>query len=431
MKTIIWKNLSQKEQHKILQRPLIQTKNNLVAATTKIIQSVYRQGDKAVHRFTKLYDKVTLDSFQISPSEFATAIKIISKPTKKALRLAAKQITIFHQAQYPKNIKLKTGTGIICEKQARPINRIGLYVPGGSAPLLSTVLMLGIPAQIAKCPLRILCTPPQPDGTIDPHILYAAKLCKIDLVYKIGGAQAIAAMAYGTATIPKVDKIFGPGNSWVTQAKILCAQDPRGAAYDLPAGPSELMVIADETADPDFVAADLLSQAEHGHDSQVFLVTNHQPLTQTVAIAIKKQLKHLSRRHLATKALQHSCLITVDNLTTAIEIANDYAPEHLIIQTKSSSQWQQKITSSGSVFLGKWSPESAGDYASGTNHVLPTYGYAKSYSGLGVGDFMTHITFQKLTKAGLQNISATIENLATIEGLDAHKNAVTIRLEKK
>lgn len=427
MKTIIWEKISAQKQALVLQRPAMKHRKDLLEGTLKIINSVRNQGDQAIYDLTRQFDQVSLNDLEVSPTEFVVACKVVTNQTKKAMKNAYHHIMNFHRAQYPKKIKIRTGLGIVCEKQARPIAKVGLYIPGGTAPLLSTVLMLGIPAKIARCPTRILCTPPRKNSTIDPHILYAAKLCGIQKVFKVGGAQAIAAMAYGTATIPKVHKIFGPGNAWVTQAKILVAQDQEGAAYDMPAGPSEVMVIADDTANPIFIAADLLSQAEHGADSQVFLITDSQNIARKVILELSRQLKNLPRREIAQQSLNNSFAIVVDNLTTAIAIANEYAPEHLILQTANPRRWQSQINQAGSVFLGKWSPESVGDYGSGTNHVLPTYGYAKCYSGLGVSDFMLQVTFQELTFKGLKQIAKSIETLATIEGLTAHQRAITIR----
>lgn len=428
MQCVIWNDLSTAEQEKILQRPAAVSNQNALQQTQQIIERVRQEGDTAVKYFTKLYDNVDLEQLQVFTAEFDAAEDLISDVAKAALQQAFENLQLFHQAQLPKNIRLETSLGVLCEMQTRPIQSVGLYVPGGTATLPSTVLMLGVPAAIAGCPQRVLCSPPNHDGSINPHILFAAKLCGIDKVYKIGGAQAIAAMAYGTETIPKVYKIFGPGNSWVTRAKILVAQGADGADYDLPAGPSEQMVIADKLANPAFVAADLLSQAEHGIDSQVMLVCDDPLIAAKVNQEIVSQIQSLPRKAIAEKALVNSYAIVAKNLMQAIEIANRYAAEHLILQVQNPRDYIQNIESAGSVFLGPWSPESVGDYASGTNHVLPTYGYCHSFSGLGVADFMKRITFQELTFAGLQNIAPAVETLATIENLEAHRRAVSIRL---
>ena len=338
------------------------------------------------------------------------------------------QLNAFHSQRTPIDIRVETSPGIVCETRKLPIERVGLYIPGGSAPLVSTVLMLGVPAQIANCPLRVLCSPPTKEGAINPYILVAAELCGINKVYKVGGAQAIAAMAYGTETIPKVDKIFGPGNSFVTLAKMLVAQDVMGAVCDLPAGPSEVMIIADRSANPEFIAADLLSQAEHGSDSQVMLICTDAEVADKTKQAVMDQINNLSRRSIAAAALKNSYLILVDTVKEAIAVANEYAPEHLIVQVAEARSYLTEIKCAGSVFLGNWSPESAGDYVSGTNHVLPTYGFAKSLSGLSVGDFMKIMTVQELTKEGLNSVAWTIKELTEMEGLDAHYNAVTLRL---
>jgi histidinol dehydrogenase len=425
---IIWKKLSQNEQSKLLQRPLQKNEASFTAKVQAIIKQVRTLGDAACADLTKQYDGVDLTSLEVQPDELKAAHKKVPDSARQAMLRVMQQLYAFHSPQKLTAIKVETSTGIFCESQARPIHRVGLYIPGGSAPLVSTVLMLGIPSKIADCPIRILCSPPRQGGSIDPHILVAAKLCGIDKIYKLGGAQAIAAMAYGTETIPKVDKIFGPGNAWVTHAKMLVAQDVAGALYDLPAGPSEVMVIADDDANPEFIAADLLSQAEHGSDSQVILVCTDLALSHKVNAAIQCQIKLLSRRSIAEQALQNSCLILVDTVSEAITIANTYAPEHLIIQVKKPRYYLEEIQSAGSVFLGPWSPEAAGDYASGTNHVLPTHGFARGLSGLSVRDFMKTITIQELTKEGLIDIAETIRVLAAIEGLDAHQRAVDIRI---
>ncbi|SQA36665.1 histidinol dehydrogenase HisD [Vibrio harveyi] len=345
---------------------------------------------------------------------------------KNALEQAYENIAKFHKAQKPQPIKVETQPGVVCEQVTRPIQKVGLYIPGGSAPLPSTVLMLGVPAKIAGCRKVVLCSPPP----IADEILYVAKLCGIDEVYNVGGGQAVAAMAYGTETVSKVDKIFGPGNAYVTEAKRQVSNDFRGAAIDMPAGPSEVLVIADETADPDFIAADLLSQAEHGPDSQVVLVTPSPVLADQVTDAVQRQLKELSRADIAEQALASSLIIIAESLTQSVSISNYYGPEHLIVQTKNPRELLPLLDNAGSIFLGDWSPESAGDYASGTNHVLPTYGYTRTYSSLGLADFSKRMTIQELSADGLKNLAPTVVTMAEAEGLDAHKRAVTIRVEK-
>ena len=424
----IWTKLPKDEQLKLLQRPLRGNESDYSGKVQEIINRVRSQGDVACKEMTRQYDRVDLASLEVQASEFDEARKNVSAAARSAILRVIDQLSAFHLPQVLKDIQIETSEGVFCESKIRPIQRVGLYIPGGTAPLVSTVLMLGVPAKIASCPIRIMCSPPQQAGTIDPNILVAAELCGITRVYKLGGAQAIAAMAYGTESIPKVDKIFGPGNSWVTQAKILVSQDAAGAIYDLPAGPSEVMVIADSAANPEFIAADLLSQAEHGEDSQVVLVCTDIDLSNKVSKAIARQMEFLPRRAIAEKALKNSSSIIVDSILGAIDIANEYAPEHLIMQVEEPRCYLDNIQNAGSVFLGAWSPESAGDYASGTNHVLPTYGFAKCLSGLSVRDFMKSISIQELTKDGLADIANTIRQLATIEGLDAHKNAVDIRL---
>lgn len=424
----IWKNLLKDEKINLLKRPLKKSEEDFVVKVKEIINRVKYQGDMACREMTNTFDGVDLASFEVTPEELEDAQKKVDDKTRQAILRTINQLNAFHLPQRLKDIKVETSKGIFCESQSRPIQRVGLYIPGGSAPLVSTVLMLGVPAKLANCPLRVMCSPPRPTGDIDPNILVAATLCGIEKIYKLGGAQAIAAMAYGTESIPKVDKIFGPGNSWVTQAKMLVSQDVLGAIYDLPAGPSEVMVIADNCADPEFIAADLLSQAEHGCDSQVMFVCTDINMAKKVNQAIECQMKGLSRRKIAEQSLKNSCLMIVDDVLDAIDIANEYAPEHLIMQVEEPRTYLDKIQNAGSVFLGPWSPESAGDYSSGTNHVLPTYGFAKSLSGLSVRDFMKSISIQELTRDGLFDIADTIRIFATIEGLDAHKNAVEIRL---
>ncbi|EHN70663.1 histidinol dehydrogenase [Aliivibrio fischeri] len=426
MKTLVWQSLSDSQQDTVLQRPAITEGANITAAVTSVINTVKQEGDVGILALTEKFDGVKPDSIRVSKSEIDAASDRLSEEMKTALKQAYSNISKFHQAQKPQPVKVETQLGVVCEQITMPINKVGLYIPGGSAPLPSTVLMLGIPAQIAGCHKVVLCSPPP----IADEILYVAKLCKIDEVYNIGGAQAVAAMAYGTESVSKVDKIFGPGNAYVTEAKRQVSNDFRGAAIDMPAGPSEVLVIADESADPDFIAADLLSQAEHGPDSQVVLVTPSPIIADQVADAVERQLKELSREDIARQALGSSLLIVADSLTQCVSISNFYGPEHLIVQTKNPRELLPLLDNAGSIFLGDYSPESAGDYASGTNHVLPTYGYTRTYSSLGLADFSKRMTVQELTADGLKGLAPTVVTMAEAEGLDAHKRAVTIRIEK-
>ncbi|MDD9194816.1 histidinol dehydrogenase [Aliivibrio sp. S3MY1] len=426
MKTLVWQSLSDSQQDTVLQRPAITEGANITAAVTSVINTVKQDGDAGVLALTEKFDGVKTESIRVSNSEIEAASERLSEEMKAALQQAYSNISTFHKAQKPQPLKVETQPGVVCEQITMPINKVGLYIPGGSAPLPSTVLMLGIPAQIAGCHKVVLCSPPP----IADEILYVAKLCKIDEVYNIGGAQAVAAMAYGTKSVSKVDKIFGPGNAYVTEAKRQVSNDFRGAAIDMPAGPSEVLVIADETADPDFIAADLLSQAEHGPDSQVVLVTPSPIIADQVADAVEKQLKELTRADIARQALGSSLLIIAESLTQCVSISNFYGPEHLIVQTKNPRELLPLLDNAGSIFLGDYSPESAGDYASGTNHVLPTYGYTKTYSSLGLADFSKRMTVQELTADGLKGLAPTVVTMADAEGLDAHKRAVTIRIEK-
>ncbi|WP_299014591.1 histidinol dehydrogenase [uncultured Photobacterium sp.] len=426
MKTVVWQSLSESQQEYLLQRPAITEGANITAIVSAVIDNVRQQGDAALIELTEKFDKVRPDSIKVSQNEIEAAAERLSDQMKLALQQAYNNIATFHRAQKQKPLRVETQPGVVCEQVTRPINSVGLYIPGGSAPLPSTVLMLGVPAQIAGCRQVVLCSPPP----IADEILYVAKLCGIDKIYNVGGAQAIAAMAYGTESVAKVDKIFGPGNAFVTEAKRQVSNDFRGAAIDMPAGPSEVLVIADATADPDFIAADLLSQAEHGPDSQVVLVTPEPSLAERVADAIQKQLAELSRAEIARQALGSSLLIVADTLTQCVSISNHYGPEHLIVQTRDPRSLVSQLDNAGSIFLGSWSPESVGDYASGTNHVLPTYGYTRTYSSLGLADFTKRMTVQELSSDGLQQLAPTVVTMAEAEGLDAHKRAVTIRMEK-
>ncbi|EJL7926124.1 histidinol dehydrogenase [Vibrio cholerae] len=426
MRTVVWQSLSEAQQESILERPAITEGANITAAVAQVIAKVRSEGDAALFELTEKFDRVKPASLRVSREEMDAAAARLSETMKQALEQAYNNISKFHKAQKAQPIKVETMPGVVCEQVTRPINKVGLYIPGGSAPLPSTVLMLGVPAQIAGCRKVVLCSPPP----IADEILYVAKLCNIDEVYNLGGGQAIAAMAYGTETVTKVDKIFGPGNAYVTEAKRQVSNDFRGAAIDMPAGPSEVLVIADETADADFIAADLLSQAEHGPDSQVVLVTPSPVLADQVTDAVQQQLKVLSRVSIAEKALASSLIIIAESLTQAVSISNYYGPEHLIVQTRNPRELVPLLDNAGSIFLGDWSPESVGDYASGTNHVLPTYGYTRIYSSLGLADFSKRMTVQELTADGLQLLAPTVVTMAEAEGLDAHKRAVTIRVEK-
>ena len=393
-----------------------------------ILEDISVRGDEALKFYAQKFDGVELNEILVSTEEVEEALAQISEELKEAIDVAYINIFKFHQHQQSKIEVIETTEGVQCWRKSVGIEKVGLYIPGGSAPLFSTVLMLVIPAIIAGCHDIILCTPTNKEGKIHPTILYVANLCGLHKIYKVGGAQAIAAMAYGTETIPQVYKIFGPGNQYVTAAKQLVNKN--GIAIDMPAGPSEVLVIGDDESRPDFIAADLLSQAEHGADSQVVFVTTDEAYLNMVHFAIDQQLKNLPRKELAEKALENSKLILVKDMDEAIDLSNFYAPEHLILQTRNAEELAEKIVNAGSVFIGHYSPESAGDYASGTNHTLPTNGFAKAYSGVSLDSFVKKITFQKITKEGLQNLGKTIEIMAENEGLFAHKNAVSIRLKE-
>ncbi|ERF79597.1 histidinol dehydrogenase [Gallibacterium anatis] len=423
MKTLIWNNLDQQQRRQAMQRPAIGSSKTIQAAVDEIRELVLSQGDAALFQLNERFDKVKLTQLKVSKQQIAEAANRIAPPLKQAIQTAQRNIATFHQAQKPQPVDLETQAGVRCQVLTRPINKVGLYIPGGSAPLFSTVLMLATPAKIAGCRQIILCSPPP----IADEILYAASLCGVETIYQVGGAQAVMAMAFGTESIPKVDKIFGPGNAFVTEAKRQVSQDPNGAAIDMQAGPSEVLVIADEFANPEFVAADLLSQAEHGADSQVILVTTSETLAQQTELAIQRQLAQLPRAETAEKALSHSRIILAQDLAQCVEISNDYAPEHLIVQVKEARALLPQLDNAGSIFLGAYSPESMGDYASGTNHVLPTYGYSKTSSSLGLADFSKRMTVQELTPQGFLDLAQTVELMAEAEQLQAHKNAVTLR----
>ncbi|WP_438480584.1 histidinol dehydrogenase [Oleiharenicola lentus] len=429
MKPLLWKTLSARARADALRRPAQTAQPQIAATVTAIIAEVRRNGDAALRSLTEKFDGVKLRSPRVTPAEFAFAEKSLSTADRSALRRAYANIRTFHAAQKPAALRVETMPGIVCEKVSRPIGRVGLYVPGGSATLPSTALMLGVPSQLAANPVRVLCTPPAKDGTVNAWILFAAKLCGVTEIYKVGGAQAIAAMAYGTTTIPKCDKLFGPGNAFVTEAKLQVSRNADGAAFDLPAGPSEVLVIADDRATPAFVAADLLSQAEHGADSQVILVTLSAKFAALVSAELEKQLADLPRAATARKALERSRCFVATHLAEAVTIANAYAPEHLILQVANPRALLADITTAGSVFLGDWTPESLGDYASGTNHVLPTYGWARVCSGLGLVDFQRTMTVQTAARSGLKKLGPVVERLALAEGLAAHQRAVRVRLD--
>ena len=412
--------------NKILKRPT-QSLEEIEQIVIPILEDVKNRGDEALKFYAQKFDGVELNDILVSTEEVEEALTLISEELKEAIDIAYINIFKFHQHQQNKPELIETTEGVQCWRKSVGIEKVGLYIPGGLAPLFSTVLMLVIPAIIAGCHDIILCTPTDKEGKIHPTILYVANLCGLHKIYKVGGAQAIAAMAYGTATIPQVYKIFGPGNQYVTAAKQMVNKN--GIAIDMPAGPSEVLVIGDDESRPDFIAADLLSQAEHGADSQVIFVTTDEAYLNMVHFAIDQQLKNLPRKELIEKALENSKLILVKDMDEAIYLSNFYAPEHLILQTRNAEELAEKVLNAGSVFIGHYSPESAGDYASGTNHTLPTNGFAKAYSGVSLDSFVKKITFQKITKEGLQNLGKTIEIMAENEGLFAHKNAVSIRLK--
>jgi histidinol dehydrogenase len=389
---------------------------------------VRSRGDAALRELTQRFDHVLLEDFAVSAAEFANASKQLNAAQHQALQRAIDNVRRFHEAQRSEPLSVETSPGVRCERHYRPIDAVGLYVPAGVAPLPSAAVMVAVPAAIAGCPTRILCTTPRRDGTADPAVLTVAQLCGLTRVFKLGGAQAIAAMAYGTESVPKVSKVLGPGSAWVTAAKMLVANDPDGAALDLPAGPSEVLVIADASARADFVAADLLAQAEHSGDAQAILVTTSLELAQSVLREVAAQMARLGRTAILQEAIANSRCLVVPSLTEAFALSNDYAPEHLIVHVVNARDWLPQVRNAGSIFLGPWTPETMGDYCSGTNHVLPTYGFARAYSGLSLADFMKRITVQELSVAGLRDLGPTAVTMADMEGLDAHANAVRIRL---
>jgi histidinol dehydrogenase len=424
-----WSELDQAGRLAVLARPEAARRETLSGEVARIIAEVRRDGDAALLRFAQRYEGATLETLRVPPAEFDAAEAALTEDQRVALRIAIDNVRAFHAAQLAAPVEVETVPGVVCRRITRPIRAVGLYFPSPTAPLPSTAIMLAVPAALAGCPRRILCTPPQKNGCAHPAVLTAARYCGIDEVYLAGGAQAVAALAYGTESIAAVDKIFGPGNAWVTEAKLQASRDPGGAALDLPAGPSEVLVIADERADAGFVAADLLSQAEHGPDSQVLLVTPSTTLADAVDVAIEAQLTVLPRAAVAREALGHGRVLIARDLDEACEISNRYAPEHLIVQAPDAERWLERIEAAGSVFLGDWTPESLGDYCSGTNHVLPTYGYARAWSGLAVRDFQLAISVQQASPEGFRLLGPTARILAELEGLDAHALAVKLRLE--
>lgn len=409
----------------LLERPHIDM-TALYATVNTVLTDVRTRGDRAVLDYEEKFDRVSLSSLQVTEAEMEAAEQLVPEELKDALRQAERNIATFHEAQRFQGKKIETAPGVVCWQKAVPIEKVGLYIPGGTAPLFSTVLMLAVPARLAGCREIVLCTPPDREGRVNPAILYAARLAGVHRIFKAGGVQAIGAMAYGTETVPKVYKIFGPGNQYVMAAKQQVSLHE--VAIDMPAGPSEVLVVADEKANPVFVAADLLSQAEHGADSQVLLVTTSDRMLERVREEVQVQLEKLPRRELAVRSLEHSKLILVHSMEEAMELANAYAPEHLILEVEDYTSLSEKVVNAGSVFMGAYTPESAGDYASGTNHTLPTSGYARAYSGVNLDSFVRKITFQELSPEGIRNIGPAIEKLASGEQLDAHKNAVTLRL---
>jgi histidinol dehydrogenase len=423
MNTII--NPNKSDWPRILKRPT-QSLKDIEETVNNVFDDVAKNGDSAVAKYTKAFDGCELASNKVTAEELKAASGLVSEPLKKAIQLAKDNIYAFHKAQQTKRVEVSTTAGVKCWQEKRPIDKVGLYIPGGTAPLFSTILMLVIPAQIAGCKEIILCTPPNKEGKIANEILYTAHLCGVTKIIKVGGIQAIASLTFGTQSIPQVYKIFGPGNQFVTVAKQIATK--HGVAIDMPAGPSELLVVADDTANPAYVASDLLSQAEHGTDSQVILVATSKTLINEVSFEVAKQLEKLPRKDIATKAIANSKLIYVETDEIALEMINEYGPEHFIVCVDNEDLYLNQISNAGSVFIGNYTPESAGDYASGTNHTLPTNGFSKAYSGVNLDSFTKSITFQKITKEGILNIGNSIELMAEAEGLQAHKNAVTLRL---
>ncbi|ANO53138.1 histidinol dehydrogenase [Woeseia oceani] len=428
MQVLVWRELDDEQRHNVLQRPALSIGPDIAEAAAAIIRQVRTNGDAALLELTARFDSAELTSLRVSADDFAAAEQALSAESINAIDVAIANVSRFHEAQRQAAIDVETMPGVRCERLTRPIDAVGLYVPAGTAPLPSAAIMLAVPARIAGCSRKALCTPPRPDGTADPAVLIAAQRAGVDEIYKVGGAQAIAALAFGTESIQPVDKIFGPGNAWVTAAKSQVSGIAGGVAIDMPAGPSEVLVIADEAANAAFVASDLLSQAEHGADSQVILLSTSEKLLADVREQLDQQLQKLARREIAAAALLNSRLIVCDDIEMAIAISNTYAPEHLILQFENARSTLPAISNAGSVFVGPWTPESVGDYCSGTNHVLPTYGAARNFSGLGLEQFCRQMTVQELTPDGLERLGPSVTELARLEGLDAHAAAVDIRI---
>jgi histidinol dehydrogenase len=429
MRILEWKSLSAAERGAALLRPAQRDAEHVIATAREIIAQVRSGGDTALRTLSEKFDAAVPEALQVSSKEFDLADRKLDADQHAAIERAISSIRSFHSAQSSAPLRIETFPGVVCERISVPIRAAGMYVPAGSAPLPSTAIMLAVPAALAACPIRVMCTPPSCDGAAHPAVLVAARKAGVGQVFKVGGAQAVAAMAYGTDTIPKCDKIFGPGNSYVTAAKMLVAQDPAGAAQDLPAGPSEVMIIADESARAEFVAADLLAQAEHSPDAQALLLTTHRALAEAVREAVRRQCPRLTRAAILAQSVRAIRLIVVESLDTALHIADSYAPEHLILEVREPRTWVPRISTAGAVFLGHWSPESAGDYCSGPNHTLPTYGFGRAHSGLSLEDFQRRFSIQELTPAGLRALAATTRILSQLEGLDAHAAAITMRLE--
>ncbi|MEB8345506.1 histidinol dehydrogenase [Flavobacteriaceae bacterium KMM 6898] len=419
-------NPERKDWEAVLKRPT-QEVAEIEGIVNQVFKEVRTGGDSVIGKYTKKFDGVTLENYKVTQKEIEEGIVLVSQELKQAINQAKSNIEVFHEAQITNKVNVETTEGVQCWQEKRPIQKVGLYIPGGTAPLFSTILMLAVPATIAGCKEVVLCTPPNKEGKINPAILYTASLCGVTQIFKVGGIQAIAGMTFGTESIPKVYKIFGPGNQYVTVAKQIATKF--GVAIDMPAGPSELLVMADDTANAAFVASDLLSQAEHGVDSQVILVSTSKQLIEEVEKEVESQINALPRKEIAVKAIANSKLILVEEEQTAIDLINEYGPEHYILCVKNEAFFLDNTFNAGSVFIGNYTPESAGDYASGTNHTLPTNGYAKQYSGVNLDSFMKSMTFQKISEKGIQTIGRTIEVMAEAEGLQAHKNAVTLRLK--
>ena len=429
MRIIDWNAIGEAERRAALARPAERDAARITAEARAIVDAVRRGGDAVLRDYTLAFDGVRIEDLRVGEAELAAAERALDAAQHAAIDTAIETVRRFHGAQGGAPLRVETAPGVLCERLSVPVRAVGLYVPAGTAPLPSTAVMLAVPAALAGCPVRVMCTAPSRAGTAHPAVLVAARRAGVQQVFKVGGAQAVAAMAYGTASIPKCDKIFGPGNAWVTAAKLLAAADPAGAAADLPAGVSEVMVVADRTARADFVAADLLAQAEHSPEAQAILVTDSAELAREVAEQVPLRAGPLARAGILRESIAHLRLLVVDSLESAFDLVNEYAPEHLLLQIDDARAWLPRVASAGSVFLGHWSPETLGDYCSGTNHTLPTYGYAKAYSGLGLEDFQKRITVQELTPEGLKGLGPTACTLADMEGLDAHAAAVTVRLE--